>query len=612
MDFGVMGLEGLVGPEGGATGAGHSLASDPETKPKGHAPNVPHGSGSVKQQRSWPAEDDWRTSKMPKNDDLPAHKTMPLQYQGTPLLRSNSLLPADTHRQEQMLSFSNNKSEVTFLSKDGMLERNIQGPDFAYYQRTPALTPSAYTRNAAAYGSGSINPSMHGPFAGVRGPFTPSQWIELEHQALIYKYMTSNVPVPSNLLIPLKKSLYPYGLSGSTGNLAPNSLAWGSYHLGFSGNTDPEPGRCRRTDGKKWRCSRDAVADQKYCERHINRGRHRSRKPVEGQPGQAASGTSNSKGVPMTSSTSTPVMPSSGTSNNVATMQNQFKSLQPAGAANPSADAFVNRMQDPRGLSVMSASTIKPKASDSRFNMPKQEIPLEESSQSEFGLVSTDSLLNPSHRNSYISKDFGGSFLDFSDQEAQDQHPLRQFIDDWPKDQSSHSVSTWPDEIKSDWTQLSMSIPMTSSEFSSSSSSPTQEKRALSPLRLSREFEPAQMNLGVSNEHSESSQKTNWIPIPWGNSMGGPLGEVLTNTTSSGKMCNNSVSPLNLLNEGWDGSPQLGSSPTGVLQKSTFCSLSNSSSGSSPRGENKKNLDGASIYDDVLGSTFASSSVPSL
>lgn len=63
-------------------------------------------------------------------------------------------------------------------------------------------------------------------------------------------------------------------------------VGWGSFHLGFSGgNMDPEPGRCRRTDGKKWRCSRDAVPDQKYCERHINRGRHRSRKPVEGQNG---------------------------------------------------------------------------------------------------------------------------------------------------------------------------------------------------------------------------------------------------------------------------------------------------------------------------------------
>lgn len=44
---------------------------------------------------------------------------------------------------------------------------------------------------------------------------------------------------------------------------------------------DPEPHRCRRTDGKKWRCSKNAVPDQKYCERHMHRGRNRSRKPVE-------------------------------------------------------------------------------------------------------------------------------------------------------------------------------------------------------------------------------------------------------------------------------------------------------------------------------------------
>lgn len=46
---------------------------------------------------------------------------------------------------------------------------------------------------------------------------------------------------------------------------------------------DPEPGRCRRTDGKKWRCSKDAHPDSKYCERHMNRGRYRSRKLVESQ-----------------------------------------------------------------------------------------------------------------------------------------------------------------------------------------------------------------------------------------------------------------------------------------------------------------------------------------
>ena len=44
---------------------------------------------------------------------------------------------------------------------------------------------------------------------------------------------------------------------------------------------DPEPGRCRRTDGKKWRCSKNVVPDQKYCEQHMHRGCRRSRKPVE-------------------------------------------------------------------------------------------------------------------------------------------------------------------------------------------------------------------------------------------------------------------------------------------------------------------------------------------
>ena len=44
---------------------------------------------------------------------------------------------------------------------------------------------------------------------------------------------------------------------------------------------DPEPHRCRRTDGKKWRCGKNVVPNQKYCERHMHRGRNRSRKPVE-------------------------------------------------------------------------------------------------------------------------------------------------------------------------------------------------------------------------------------------------------------------------------------------------------------------------------------------
>lgn len=60
---------------------------------------------------------------------------------------------------------------------------------------------------------------------------------------------------------------------------------------------DPEPGRCRRTDGKKWRCSKDAHPDSKYCERHMNRGRYRSRKLVESQTTSQSSSTVTSDSV---------------------------------------------------------------------------------------------------------------------------------------------------------------------------------------------------------------------------------------------------------------------------------------------------------------------------
>jgi hypothetical protein len=48
-------------------------------------------------------------------------------------------------------------------------------------------------------------------FARVRGPFTPTQWMELEHQALIYKHIAANAPVPSSLLLPIRRSMHPWG-----------------------------------------------------------------------------------------------------------------------------------------------------------------------------------------------------------------------------------------------------------------------------------------------------------------------------------------------------------------------------------------------------------------
>ncbi|KAL6498179.1 hypothetical protein OROGR_028576 [Orobanche gracilis] len=97
------------------------------------------------------------------------------------------------------------------------------------------------------------------------------------------------------------------------------------------------------------------------------------------------------------------------------------------------------------------------------------------------------------------------------------------------------------------------------------------------------------MGLGVGCCFNDTIQKQpSWLPVAWGNAMGGPLGEVL--------------------------SSELGSSPNGVLQKSKFVSLSNSSTrSSSTSGDNKKASENGSHCNDLLGSALATSAaIPSL
>ncbi|TKW20401.1 hypothetical protein SEVIR_4G085500v4 [Setaria viridis] len=128
---------------------------------------------------------------------------------------------------------------------------------------------------------------------GGRRLFTASQWQELEHQALIYKYMASGAPVPHDLVLPLRLAT---GVDTAPSLAFPPQTSptlgyWGCYGAGapFGRKAeDPEPGRCRRTDGKKWRCSREAHGESKYCEKHIHRGKSRSRKPVEAVASAAA------------------------------------------------------------------------------------------------------------------------------------------------------------------------------------------------------------------------------------------------------------------------------------------------------------------------------------
>ncbi|CAN6480303.1 unnamed protein product [Victoria cruziana] len=109
--------------------------------------------------------------------------------------------------------------------------------------------------------------------------FTFMQLQELEHQALIFNYMVAGVPVPLHLVLPIWKSV----VSSPIGMFQPSSMSGGGLCFDFRNSMEPEPGRCRRTDGKKWRCSKEVVPDHKYCEKHMHRGRNRSRKPVERQ-----------------------------------------------------------------------------------------------------------------------------------------------------------------------------------------------------------------------------------------------------------------------------------------------------------------------------------------
>ncbi|KAJ1384761.1 Glutamine-Leucine-Glutamine, QLQ [Sesbania bispinosa] len=413
MDLGVVGLDGLVGSDT----SGHvSLgSSDPEPKHKWY------GSGLLKQERSAGGiieDDDLRSSKMAKTeDDLSASKAM---LRNSSVLRSNAtLFSSDGYHQQQMLSFSSPKPETLLVDK--------ASPKLHCLILTPHCLVTAETQVT-------VPATWHGAFTGSRGPFTPSQWMELEHQALIYKYITANVPVPSHLLIPIRKALDSAGFCNfSNGLLRPNALGWGGFHLGFSNNTDPEPGR----------------------------GRHRSRKPVEGQ------------------------------------------SAMPLLEQPPILVLLVIQMVLSSMLIMLLlllwflATTVHPTTS----LLPHQET-----------------------KNMH--------------------HPLA------------------PDN-----TSASNTI-----------------NRKHNTHKAIKGIRPNSKGLGVGSALNESNntttRQTNWIPITWESSMGGPLGE---------------------------GHPHWGPA------KTAFGSLSNSSAGSSPRAENKKTQEGASLCNDLLGSTLGNaSSLPAL
>ncbi|KAK8474447.1 hypothetical protein V6N12_029993 [Hibiscus sabdariffa] len=130
--------------------------------------------------------------------------------------------------------------------------------------------------------------------------FTTAQLHELQLQTLIFKYIAAGIQVPVSLVLPIWKSVATASVGSAHGGAyqrCPSFVGVSPQGIDHRNMVDPEPGRCRRTDGKKWRCSKNAIPDEKYCLQHMHRGCRRSRKPVE--TSQTALHDSTSSKIPI-------------------------------------------------------------------------------------------------------------------------------------------------------------------------------------------------------------------------------------------------------------------------------------------------------------------------
>ncbi|KAL6127393.1 hypothetical protein ACLB2K_070758 [Fragaria x ananassa] len=315
---------------------------------------------------------------------------------------------------------------------------------------------------------GNSTGNLMGMGMGMRSPFTVSQWQELEHQALIFKYMMAGMPVPPDLVLPIQKSF-----DSISQRFFHPSMGYCSF---YGKKVDPEPGRCRRTDGKKWRCSKDAYPDSKYCERHMHRGRNRSRKPVESQTMTQSSSTVTSLIVSGTSSgtVSFQTLPlnslgiTQGASSGTNQSHYQIDSI-PFGIPNKDYRYLPGLKPDMGEHSFLSDTSGSNRGLhmdsplDSTWPVMPSRVTSFPTSTSGDGSV----LQNDYRQNSFFNNDFpSGEPLKHEGQ------PLRPFFDEWPKGRDSWSglEDERSNQTSFSTTQLSISIPMTSSDFSATSS----------------------------------------------------------------------------------------------------------------------------------------------
>ncbi|XAR69179.1 hypothetical protein NMG60_11000668 [Bertholletia excelsa] len=254
-----------------------------------------------------------------------------------------------------------------------------------------------------------------------------------------------------------------------TGFFNPSSLGYCSY---YGKKIDPEPGRCRRTDGKKWRCSKDAYPDSKYCERHMHRGRNRSRKPVESQSSSQSlstvvthsasgsnSGNSSFKHLPLH-----PVVTNedSWLGSNVSKWQVEPVSY----GINNKEYRYLHGMKPEvdeqsfhsEGLGTVRVLGVERNVDNSWNLMP--------SCVQDFESMSNNTMSRQRQQHCFFGSEIGSS-----GPVKQDSHNIRPFLDDWSKarDSWSNLDDQRYDKNTFSTTQLSISVPMPLSDISSRS-----------------------------------------------------------------------------------------------------------------------------------------------
>ncbi|KAF9667270.1 hypothetical protein SADUNF_Sadunf15G0005000 [Salix dunnii] len=391
--------------------------------------------------------------------------------------------------------------------------------------------------------------------ASLGFPFTNAQWKELERQAMIYKYMVSSIHVPPHLLIP-------------------PPIMGNGLDVGFTNRADLEPGRCRRTDGKKWRCSRDVALDQKYCERHMHRGRPRSRKHVE----LNTINNNNSKSNINKKSRNNPAICTE--SPVTVAISNSTINYNNSGSASHDqyvrttmpqtfiqAPVSVNKYSDK--ISTFDAnrtfgSTYKePRSSD--WMLKGGTVPIVTNDQQWPQLVHTKigiaiegslndaSVLKQHYREESLNLNSFGNFNARENQHSNqnslflDESP-RGFIDAWSTDANSGNTSSVPSDGKLPLSHLSLSM--------------------LGNRSIDDEMGQIQMGLGLIRQYQNQECGGGTSSTP-----GGPLAEVLQLRTVNINTGTNQSSSI--IKNG--GSATIVSSPSEVLQKTLADSSGNSS-----------------------------------